>query len=60
MDLKMEIGFILEKSTKGKQMNNNKTGLRDDPGSSRRGQKKLKARVEVYKLQSILSAHKEK
>lgn len=38
MDLKMEIGFILEKSTKGKQMNN-KTGLRGDPGSYRRGRK---------------------
>lgn len=35
----MEIGFILEKPTKGKQMNNNKTGLRDDPGSYRQGRK---------------------
>lgn len=32
----MEIGFILEKSTKGKQMNNNKTGLRDDPGQGQK------------------------
>lgn len=39
MGLRMENGFILDKTARRKQMDNNKTGLRDDPGNYRRGQK---------------------
>lgn len=39
VDFKIEVGFILDKTTREKEMCSNKTGLRDDPGSYRRGQK---------------------
>lgn len=60
VDLKMETGFILEKSTKGKQMNHNKTGLRGDPGSYRRGPKNWRQGWQFTSFRGILSAHKEK